>query len=65
MEAGIVPTTLSLAKNFGVLLQQDLCKHDFMGKKTRKRERIEENYITTFNTLNLRLFTNSKNYSEH
>ena len=65
MEAGTVLTTLSLTKNFEVLLQQDLWKHYFMGKKTRKRERIEENYITTFNTLNLRLFANLKNYFEH
>ena len=42
------------------LLLQDLWKH-FL-KKTQENERIEENCITAFNTLNLRLFASIKTF---
>ena len=49
---------VKLHENAWVLLLQGLWKHAFMGKK---RERTEENYITTFLTLeNLGLFAKVK-----
>ena len=51
---------VKLQENGWVLLLQDLWEHVFIGKKLKKMERAEENYITSLSTLKSRFICQRK-----